>query len=149
MTPRPLPLPPVLRYNLRRNPAKEGYAHVASVSRSQRYRQIVSVVIEEGFGTVLDQLGMRASWIASMRAKRSQGEDANLSPEQRVRRTMERLGPTFSKIGQMLSVRPDLIPPSYAAELAKLQDEMEPFGFEQVRVRDRGILRRADRGALR
>ena len=40
---------------------------------------------------------------------------------------MERLGPTFAKIGQMLSVRPDLIPASYAEELAKLQDEMEPF----------------------
>jgi ubiquinone biosynthesis protein len=106
---------------------------MASVSRSQRYRQIVTVVIEEGFGTVLDQVGIRASWIASLRAKRHQGADANLSPEQRVRRTMERLGPTFSKIGQMLSVRPDIIPPSYATELAKLQDEMEPFGFDLVR----------------
>jgi ubiquinone biosynthesis protein len=106
---------------------------MATVSRSQRYRQIVTVVIEEGFGTLLDQLGLRAPWIASLRSKRHRGVDANLRPEQRVRRTMERLGPTFAKIGQMLSVRPDLIPPSYAEELTKLQDEMEPFGFDQVK----------------
>ena len=46
---------------------------------------------------------------------------------------MERLGPTFAKIGQMLSVRPDLIPSSFAEELAKLQDEMESFPYAQVR----------------
>ncbi len=107
---------------------------MASVSRSQRYRQIVTVVIEEGFGTVLDQIGVKAPWIASVRAKRHQGQDAGLSPEVRVRRTIERLGPTFSKIGQMLSVRPDIIPKSYANELAKLQDEMEPFGFDLVKA---------------
>ena len=50
---------------------------MASVSRSQRYRHIVTVVIDEGFGTVLDQLGLRAPWISSRSAKRNQGEDAN------------------------------------------------------------------------
>ncbi len=105
-----------------------------SISRSERYRRIVSVLVDEGFATFLDQLGMRASWIAALRGRHPHGPDASLSPEQRIRRTMERLGPTFAKIGQMLSVRPDLIPPSYADELAKLQDEMEPFPFEQVRL---------------
>jgi ubiquinone biosynthesis protein len=103
------------------------------ISRSERYRRIVSVLVDEGFATFLDQMGMRASWITALRGGRPHGPDAALSPEQRLRRTMERLGPTFAKIGQMLSVRPDLIPPSYADELAKLQDEMEPFPFAQVR----------------
>ena len=103
------------------------------ISRSERYRRIVTVLLDEGYGTLVDQLGMRAPWIASMRGKHPHGPDAALSPEQRLRRTMERLGPTFAKIGQMLSVRPDLIPASYADELAKLQDEMEPFSFELVR----------------
>lgn len=105
---------------------------MAPITRSQRYRRIATVVVEEGFGTALDQVGVRAPWLASIRGRRSQ-LDEGLSPEQRLRVTMERLGPTFAKIGQMLSVRPDLIPPSFADELAKLQDEMRPFAFEQVR----------------
>lgn len=89
------------------------------------------MLVEEGFGTALDQLGMRAPWVSAIRGKRT--EDSEFTPEQRVRRTMERLGPTFAKIGQLLSVRPDLIPPSYATELARLQDEMEPFEFSLAR----------------
>lgn len=103
-----------------------------AMSRADRYRKIVSIMIDEGFGTFVDQLGMRAPWIASLRKRPAAGEES-FTPEQRVRRAFERLGPTFAKIGQMLSVRPDLIPASYAEELAKLQDEMAPFGFDQVK----------------
>ncbi|MDF1541572.1 MAG: AarF/ABC1/UbiB kinase family protein [Anaerosomatales bacterium] len=65
--------------------------------------------------------------------RRRAPEDTSLAPEQRVRRTMERLGPTFAKIGQILSVRRDLIPESFADELARLQDEMEAFPFAEAR----------------
>ena len=119
-----------------------------SISRSQRYRHIVGVIVDEGFGTALDQLGLRAPWIGNLLRSRTPSEDMNLSPEVRVRRTMERLGPTFAKIGQLLSVRPDLIPASYAAELAKLQDEMAPFEFAAGERRDRDRLWRAARGAV-
>jgi ubiquinone biosynthesis protein len=105
-----------------------------TISRSERYRRIVSVIADEGFSTFLDQLGMKAPWVAALRGRRPHGPDAALSPEERLRRTMERLGPTFAKMGQMLSVRPDLIPASFADELAKLQDEMAPFPFDQVRT---------------
>ncbi|MBI5232421.1 MAG: AarF/ABC1/UbiB kinase family protein, partial [Coriobacteriales bacterium] len=71
--------------------------------------------------------------LAALRGNRAYNPDLQLSAVERVRRTMERLGPTCAKIGQMLSVRPDLIPPSFAAELTKLQDEMAPFPFEQAR----------------
>lgn len=104
---------------------------MAGMSSSQRYRAIVTVLIEEGFGTVLDQLGMRAPWLSGLRGRRDVGSE--YTPEQRIRRTMERLGPTYAKIGQLLSVRPDVIPASYANELAKLQDEMEPFDFALAR----------------
>ena len=104
------------------------------ISRSERYRRIVTVMLDEGFGTLVDQLGMRAPWLSSLRGDKAKGAEANLTPEQRLRRTMERLGPTFAKIGQMLSVRPDLIPASFAEELAKLQDTMAPFPFEQVKL---------------
>ncbi|MDY0088548.1 MAG: hypothetical protein RBS78_08395, partial [Coriobacteriia bacterium] len=97
---------------------------MSAISRSQRYRRIITVMAEEGLGTALDQLGVRAPWMATLLTSRRRSDgDTSITPEQRVRRTMELLGPTFAKIGQILSVRRDLIPASYADELAKLQDE--------------------------
>jgi len=46
---------------------------------------------------------------------------------ERIRYTLEDLGPIFVKLGQMLSTRPDLLPPEIAKELAKLQDKVPPF----------------------
>jgi ubiquinone biosynthesis protein len=114
------------------SPTRKMVSRMPQISRNERYRRIVSVMVDEGYGTLLDQLGLKAPWLASLRGQR--GSDSQLLPEQRLRRTMERLGPTFAKIGQLLSVRSDLIPPSYAEELAKLQDEMAPFPFEQVKA---------------
>jgi len=106
---------------------------MAVSTSTDRYRKIVTVLVDEGFGTALDQLGLRIPFMASLRRARPHDSAGAVSVEERLRHTMERLGPTFAKIGQMLSVRPDVIPPSYAAELAKLQDEMPPFPFEQAR----------------
>jgi len=49
-----------------------------------------------------------------------------------VRCALEELGPTFIKIGQILSTRPDIVPPALAAELEKLQDQATPFSFSKV-----------------
>lgn len=46
---------------------------------------------------------------------------------------LERLGPTFIKLGQLLSSRPDLLPPRYIAGLSRLQDKVKPFPFDEVR----------------
>lgn len=51
----------------------------------------------------------------------------------RLRVALENLGPIFVKLGQVLSTRPDLIPPAYAHELAKLQDKVPPFDAERSR----------------
>ena len=47
---------------------------------------------------------------------------------------LDELGPTFVKFGQLLSTRPDVVPPDIVAELRGLQDDVRPFPFEQVRV---------------
>src|SRR6478736_9809462 len=45
---------------------------------------------------------------------------------------LEAMGPTYTKLGQLLSTRADLLPPSYIEALGRLQDEVKPFGFDEV-----------------
>ena len=49
-----------------------------------------------------------------------------------LRAALEELGPTFAKLGQILSTRPDLLPPEFIAELSKLQDDVPPMTEEEV-----------------
>ncbi|WP_028949805.1 ABC1 kinase family protein [Sulfurihydrogenibium subterraneum] len=58
--------------------------------------------------------------------------DPSLKP-QKIRQTLEYLGPSFIKLGQILSIRPDLIPQSIIIELIKLQDKVQPIPFDQIK----------------
>ncbi len=58
----------------------------------------------------------------------------------RVRRTLEFLGPTFMKLGQVLSTRPDLVSPAYEVELSKLQDNAPPVPWTDIEVLVTGAL---------
>lgn len=64
--------------------------------------------------------------------ERALGEPSPPGRPERVRRLCEDLGPTFVKLGQLLSTRPDILPPAYLAELAKLQAEVKPFPYEEA-----------------
>ena len=55
-----------------------------------------------------------------------------LTPE-KLKKILEGLGPTFIKFGQILSMRPDLIPPEYCDELAKLRSDVKPMPFSLVK----------------
>jgi predicted unusual protein kinase regulating ubiquinone biosynthesis (AarF/ABC1/UbiB family) len=49
-----------------------------------------------------------------------------------LRKRLVELGPAYVKLGQLLSTRPDLLPPAYIRELTQLQDDVEPIGFEDI-----------------
>jgi len=62
----------------------------------------------------------------------SEGAVGRERQAKRMRQALEELGPTFCKLGQILSTRPDLIPPEFIDELAQLQDNVPPLSEEQV-----------------
>lgn len=95
-----------------------------------RYRQILKVLIRYGFAQVLAELNLYGLWAQLFYRK---GEkDLSASGEARLRMALQELGPSFIKVGQILSTRSDLLPPSWAAELARLQDEVPPFSSSEA-----------------
>ena len=98
-----------------------------------RLRQIVNILIKYGFDYFVKQLGLinlisKGEKILKLKPSKI----AQLPLPIRIRLALEELGPTFVKLGQILSTRPDLIPQNYIIELQKLQDEVPPFSYAQV-----------------
>ncbi|MFH1084986.1 MAG: AarF/ABC1/UbiB kinase family protein [Chloroflexota bacterium] len=100
-----------------------------------RARRISEVLVRNGLGFLLASLGL-AHLAPPWRARRvsADARAATLTVPQRVRRTLEELGPTYIKLGQVLSTRPDLLPPEYIVELSKLLDAAPPVAAEQIRA---------------
>lgn len=98
-----------------------------------RYREIVQILARHGYWAVIDQLGLThlVTWPARMRRREPPPPPGTLA--ERVRAAIEELGPTFIKLGQVLSTRPDLVPPDFLLELSKLQDAVPPARWDAVR----------------
>lgn len=105
------------------------YRHV------NRYRQIITVLFKYGFGDLVDRLhvGQYLEIGMQMVSRKRRERVEKLTRSERLRMALEELGPTFVKMGQILSSRPDLIPVEFIEELSKLQDSVPPFPFSQVR----------------
>ena len=99
----------------------------------ERLREILLVLFEQGFGYLLNKISLRRYLPLKKRIERPEKEVTR--PEVRLRKTLEKLGPTFIKFGQVLSVRPDLLPKNYIRELEKLQANVPRFSFAQVKKR--------------
>ena len=119
---------------------------VSTVRDIDRLRQILVVLARHGFGAVVQRTGL-----GRLVRPSDQGSDASevaaLQPEaeaadpvrriefgERLRLVLQDLGPSFIKLGQILSTRSDLIPEDIILELAKLQDQVTSLPFEVIRT---------------
>lgn len=101
----------------------------------KRYRQIVGILIKYGFAEVVDRMNLKAYLQIGRRIfKKSPASVTRLSAAERIRLALEELGPTFIKLGQLLSTRSFLIPADLVNELTKLQDEVKPLPFEKLQT---------------
>ena len=101
---------------------------------SDRRTEIIKVLAELGFVDLLVRSGLWKYASAGLKAREAtHGQSEQPDQPARLRRALERLGGAFVKLGQMLSVRPDLVPPEYVTELEKLQDAVAPIPFDTVR----------------
>jgi len=99
----------------------------------RRYLNVVRVLSTYGFDQVLEMLGLADVIVRSRKLFRLSVPDiAKLTAAERMRLVLEQLGPTFIKLGQILSTRPDVIPRSFVLEFEKLQDNVPSFSFDDV-----------------
>ncbi len=107
--------------------------------RAGRYRQIVSILASYGFSELLTELNPSdLRLVERIRYGRLLDQDRPSRPSRserravRLRLAIEELGPTFIKLGQILSTRSDLLPPDIVRELTRLQDTVSPAPFPQI-----------------
>lgn len=109
-----------------------------TIRGARRTREILGVLVSYGFQNVIQELNLDDIYQKSknfLTGGKVDATIARLPHAVRLRKAMEELGPTFVKLGQVLSLRPDLIPPEWADEFRKLHSTVEPVPFEKVRER--------------
>src|SRR5712691_4220788 len=95
-----------------------------------RLSEIAQVAVRHGFGYWFD-----THRLTDLFPRRNARLELDGQPSQRgqhLREMLDELGPTFVKFGQLLSTRPDILPPDIIAELRGLQDDVRPFPFSDV-----------------
>jgi ubiquinone biosynthesis protein len=102
-----------------------------AVKNVGRLRQIIGVFARHGFVDIVDRMNL-GKFLPARLAAFAQSQ-ADFSTPERLRMSFEELGPTFVKLGQLLSTRPDLIPQAFLDEFTKLQDNVQPLTFEVVK----------------
>ncbi|MBK9188614.1 MAG: AarF/ABC1/UbiB kinase family protein [Phycisphaerales bacterium] len=106
-----------------------------TIRHVRRYAEIVHVLARYGFADVVQELGLDRlleRGMAAVGVGKLAPEFEHLPRATRLRQAMEELGPTFVKLGQLLSTRRDLVPQDWADEFTKLQDNVPPVPFEQI-----------------
>lgn len=118
---------------MKNNKTKKGVIpRIGNLNRTyrnfKRYQEIIVILIKHGFGEMLSQINLEQFKLFGKKiVSQANSETLALSKWKRIRLAFEELGPTFIKLGQILSNRPDLIPEKLIIELEKLQSEVPPF----------------------
>jgi ubiquinone biosynthesis protein len=106
-----------------------------------RYRQIAEVLLHHGLGYLVSTFGLERFVPFRREISRYTRPGRHYTRPERVRLAFEELGPTFIKLGQILSTHADILPPEYITELAKLQDQAPPVDgavIEEIIVQELG-----------
>ncbi len=93
----------------------------------RRYKEIARLLFRHVNSDLVDQMGLDETEREGIPAERP----VNRKPEE-LAEDLEQMGPTFIKLGQVLSTRPDLMPDVYLRALARLQDRVQPFPYDDV-----------------
>ncbi|HEX4384737.1 MAG TPA: AarF/ABC1/UbiB kinase family protein, partial [Myxococcales bacterium] len=105
---------------------------IQAVQDLKRLREISGVVARHGFGELWDRAKI---WDVLGRREehaRPSPEELRATSARRFREVLSDLGPTFIKLGQILSSRPDILPPDFISELSQLQDHVSPMPVEVI-----------------
>ena len=113
--------------------------HFKNLDKLRRTRQIAGVLTRYGLGYLIDR--QRKGFFLT-----GQKDKVKLSAPQKFCRALEELGPTFIKFGQILSTRPDFLPPEFIKELERLRDHTPPFKVsEALQIIEKELGRPADK----
>jgi predicted unusual protein kinase regulating ubiquinone biosynthesis (AarF/ABC1/UbiB family) len=96
--------------------------------RLKRYKDVAMLLIKYGRSDLISAAGLEGSVLPDEIAE----ETGSAAPAEDLAKDLEKLGPTFIKLGQLLSTRADLLPGPYLDALERLQDQIEPFPYEEV-----------------
>src|ERR1019366_8556121 len=94
----------------------------------KRYKDIALLLIKHGRSDVVKHAGLHDALELDPSVEAPAGE----SKADELAQDLEKMGPTFIKLGQLLSTRADFLPPAYIHALTRLQDKIDPFPFEEV-----------------
>ena len=108
---------------------------ILALSKLGRFRDIVGVLFKYGFDDVAERLQLPGMALI----KKNRVALPEMNTWERLRHTLEDLGPTFVKFGQVLSLRGDLLPADLIIEFEKLQDSVTPVSYEEIM----GVLKKA------